>query len=122
MVPWSPDPATKVTPGWPAGVVKNESREVSMEYSGRPKLIDTTDTPGWSAAHCTAEKRLDSPASLASTSRIVAPGAIACAHSTSRDSSSSQPPEGSTEGERPLTVSLATVSVGSGRPKRASNA
>ena len=58
--------------------------------SGKPQLIDTTDTPGWLAAVATLAIRSESDWLLASTRMIWAPGAMAWAHSTSSASSTSQ--------------------------------
>jgi hypothetical protein len=44
--PASPDEATKATPVCPAGVVKLESKDDSLENSPAPQLIETTATPG----------------------------------------------------------------------------
>ncbi len=58
---------------------------------------------------------------LASTSMMFAPGAMACAHSTSSDSSTSQPPVGSAEGSLLLPVWLTTLIVMDGRLNSLSN-
>src|SRR5690242_8813974 len=50
-----------------------------------------TVTPGCEAAYVTAVSRLVSALEVASTSRIDAPGATACAHCTSSAASSAQP-------------------------------
>jgi hypothetical protein len=77
------------------GVVKSESREVSLLNSLIPKLIDTTVTPAVLFAVCTAVIKLartcesEFPGAASITS-ILAPGAIAWAHSTSSDSSCAQ--------------------------------
>src|SRR6476619_6850520 len=86
--PLAPDAATNVT----FGVVKYESQLVSCGTSGMPQLIDTTETPGYVAATCTAFRR--SVGLLVTASRwsdaawtrtMLAFGAAACAHSTSSD-------------------------------------
>ena len=50
--------ARKVTPWWPAGVVKSLSRRFSPLNSRLPQLIETTDTPGSSAAVTAPVNRL----------------------------------------------------------------
>ncbi len=91
--PLSPEAATNVTPG----VVKKESQLVSPGTSGMPQLIDTTDAPVRVAAYWTAfSKSVGSPVTgsrasdAADTSTMLARGAIAWAHSTSRAVSSVQ--------------------------------
>ena len=89
LTPESPAEATKVIP-WPFCDVKVESRPVSPTNSELPKLIDTTDTPGCCRAELTAPNKSAPLSDRASTSRIWAPGAIACAHSTSSEISAPQ--------------------------------
>src|SRR5713101_5746196 len=85
--PLSPDEAKKVTPvTW-----KWESLLTSLEDSPPPQLMETWWTPVWEAAKSTAPKRLAKLFVAASTKRILAPGAMAWAHSTSRDISRAQP-------------------------------
>ena len=48
--PLSPDEARKVTPAWPAGVVKVLSEPASPPHSPPPQLMETATTPGWAAA------------------------------------------------------------------------
>ena len=48
---------------------------VDDKPSGKPQLIDTTDTPGWAAAVATPAIRSESDSLLASTRTILAPGA-----------------------------------------------
>ena len=82
-----------VTPWWPLGVVKVLSIDCSPWYSSIPQLIETTDTPGRAAAVATAVNRsLLLVSVFASTRSMLAPGAMACAHSMSRASSISQVP------------------------------
>src|SRR5438067_2121154 len=90
--PLSPDEATKVTPAWPAGVRNVPSELASEENSPPPQLMETATTPGCAAAKRTAVNRLPSELSAASTRRMLAIGAMACAHSTSRAISLAQPP------------------------------
>src|SRR5947209_6960232 len=91
--PKSPLEATKVTPAWPAGVVKALWRldDVSEENSRAPQLMDTATTPGWLRASLTAPSKSLRLLERASTSRILAPGATAWAHSASRAVSPAQP-------------------------------
>src|SRR5262249_28504669 len=109
--------ATKVTPA----VVNVPSYCVSVMNSGTPQLIDTT--LAWPAATETAWSRaVGTPALLtaslaASTSTMLAYGATAWAHSTSRAVSSSQPPVGSDE----VAPSFTTVRLIAGRLYCASN-
>src|SRR5437899_7236158 len=72
--PSSPDAVTKVTPEWPLGVVKLLSQFRSRENSPPPQLIDTATTPGRDAAKRTAAFRFENESSLASTSKMFAPG------------------------------------------------
>src|SRR5258707_541485 len=74
----------------PAGVWKVESNEVSDANSPLPQLMETTETPCQFAAVVTAAVKSEKLELVASTSTILAPGARACAHSTSRASSTSQ--------------------------------
>src|SRR5258708_1994874 len=80
-----PDAATKTTPGCPLGVRKLLSLDDSPAYSGDPQLMETALTPGWAAAYRTAAYISTSAFELASTRRIWAAGAMAWAHSTSRE-------------------------------------
>src|SRR5437660_5940814 len=89
--PLSPEEARKVTPPWPLGVTKVLSNPVSVLNSPPPQLMDTATTPGWPAAKLAAESRLLNELSLASTRRILAPGAMAWDHSTSRAISLAHP-------------------------------
>src|SRR5262245_24620424 len=89
--PESPEEATNVTPLCPSGVTKLLSKLVSLENSLAPQLIDTATTFDWLAANRTAVSRLVNEASFASTSRMLALGAMAWAHSTSRAISLAQP-------------------------------
>src|SRR5262249_3435775 len=82
----SPAEATYVTPG----AVKFASKPVSPANSLAPQLIDTTLAPILGVAVFTAVIKLLRLAELASTSTIFAPGATACAHSTSRLISTAQ--------------------------------
>src|SRR5262249_47776070 len=89
--PESPVLATKVTPG----VVSTLSYCASAwartaEPSAKPQLIDTTDTPGKWAAAATPGIRSARDWLFAPPSTILAPGAMAWVHSTSRASSRSQ--------------------------------
>src|SRR5262249_1528436 len=81
--PKSPEEATKVTPVWPAGVVKIESYAVPAADSGEPQLIESTETPGWLRSQSTAVRRSCPPIDAAATRMMLALGATACAHSTS---------------------------------------
>src|SRR5882724_10609508 len=74
--PLSPDDARNVTPAWPVGVRKELSNVASPENSPPPKLIDTATTPGRLAAKRTAANKFESEASFASTSKILAFGAM----------------------------------------------
>src|SRR5262245_59191099 len=89
--PESPEEARTVTPVCTAGVRKVLSNEVSLENSPPPKLMDTVTTPGWLAAVRTAANRLLNELLSASTRRMLALGAMAWAHSTSRAISLIQP-------------------------------
>src|SRR5438552_3502186 len=89
--PASPEEARKVTPVWPDGVTNVLSNEASLENSPPPQLMDTATTPGWRAAVVTAANRLLNELLSASTRRMLAPGAMAWAHSTSRAISLIQP-------------------------------
>src|SRR5262245_18961801 len=82
--PLSPDEAMKVTPLWPEGVGQMQSRLRSLESSPSPKLMETATTPGCLRAQSAAFARSLMLFVLASTRRILAAGAIACAHCTSR--------------------------------------
>src|SRR5262249_1343727 len=91
--PLSPEAATNVT----CGVVKNESQLVSPATSLIPQLMETVLTPFVVAAVWTAlSKSVGSPVTglvrsdFASTNRMLAFGATAWAHSTSRAVSSVQ--------------------------------
>ncbi len=78
----SPLPAKKLTPVCPDGVTKSPSGAFPLTV----KLIDTTETPGYDAASCTAAYR-----SLAANKMMFAPGAITCDHSTSSEISPGHP-------------------------------
>src|ERR1035441_945553 len=95
----SPDEAKNTT----FCLTKCESYDVSPENSLPPQLFDTSPPPAaltillaMSSAVIRSAKLFDA----ASTSTICAPGAIACAHSTSNEASNSQP--GSYAGFLPL--------------------
>ena len=86
-----------------------------------PQLIETTDTPGREAAVRVAVNRSSGVSLLASTSTMLAPGATACAHSTSKDSSNSHSPVASCGGNALLPYWLTTAnSGGAGKPKTTS--
>ena len=87
FAPLSPLDATNVIPSCPAGVVKWTSYAVSVGVSLNPQLIEIATTPGVFLAVSTALKRSVMLGDLASTTRMLAPGAIAWAHSTSSVSS-----------------------------------
>ncbi len=109
-VPWSPLALIKVIPVWPAGVVKWLSLTVWFDVSAPPQLIEIATTPGTLRAVSTAVSKSLVLSDLASTTTIVAPGAMACAHSTSSDSSCAQP-----ESTRP-PARLIWASAGSDSP------
>src|SRR5215471_16815776 len=81
----------KVTPWLAEGLRKVLSKLVWPENSFPPQLIDTATTPGVLAAVVTAVNRFTNEADDASTRRMLAPGATAWAHSTSRAISVAQP-------------------------------
>ncbi len=98
------------------GLLKYESYAASSAFtSDSPQLIETTVTPFWPSAYATAAIRLDTVAELASTTRMFAPGAIECAHSTSSASSSAQPAFVFFEAFGPV-ARLTCVSVGDDVP------
>src|SRR6516165_3810323 len=117
--PASPDETRKVTPACPVGVRNELSKEFSPENSPAPQLLETATTPGWRAANATAAARLERSALAASTSRIFALGAMACAHSMSSAISTAQPASGCGSDVPPVWLTL--VNVGSGRPNCRSN-
>ena len=92
--PWSPVEAKTVIP-WPA--IRWKSRCVlsssfgSMHCSASPKLCETTSPRLWSETYFCALKMSSSLFDFATTRSIVAPGAIAWAHSTSSVVSPFQP-------------------------------
>src|SRR5712692_405791 len=88
--PVSPLAAKQTTPL----VVKCESLLASVENSLPPQLIDTSPPPPLATrllATSTAAKRLAKLLLAASTKMILAPGAMAWAHSMSRAASWAQP-------------------------------
>src|SRR5207249_6718669 len=90
----SPVEAKNTTPD----LINLESKLVSPENSPLPQLLETSPPPAAAtrvAALVSAVSRLVRLFDAASTRMILALGAIACAHSMSRDSSSSHPPVGS---------------------------
>src|SRR5215469_1380380 len=90
----SPVEAKNTTPD----LINVESRPVSFANSPPPQLLETSAPPTAVkrlAATASAASRSEKLSDAASTRIILAPGAIACAHSISRDSSSSHPPLGS---------------------------
>src|SRR5438067_8660279 len=90
----SPVDAKNTTPD----LMNFESKLVSPENSPPPQLLETSPPPAAEtrlAATVSAASRLERLFDAASTRMILALGAIACAHSMSRDSSSSHPPVGS---------------------------
>src|SRR5215471_6696001 len=90
----SPVEAKNTTPD----LINVESKLVSPENSPPPQLLETSPPPAPAArlaATVSAASRLERLFDAASTRMILALGAIACAHSISRDASSSQPPVGS---------------------------
>ena len=113
--PLSPLAATNVIPACPLGVVNVKLYKVSFRNSVNPQLIEIATTPGVFRAVLTADTSAGSDCELASTTRMFAPGAMACAHSTSSDSSSAQP------SSLACPAWSTTVSDGFGRPKVASN-
>ena len=92
--PSSPEAVTNVTPECPADVVKRLSYDFSPRNSPPPQLSDTAETPGWLRAVFTAVVRSPRLSDFASTSSMLAPGAMACAHSTSSAISTDQPVSG----------------------------
>src|SRR6266498_1487721 len=86
--PLSPLAAKYTTPlVW----VKWKSLEASLENSLPPQLMETCFAPGMLLATSTASNRLAKLLVAASTSTILAFGAIACAHSISSEASKAQP-------------------------------
>src|SRR5262249_47453172 len=85
-LPLSPADAVNVT----LEAMKCESYDGSLENSLPPQLMDTTEAP-WYTEMSTAFNRSEKLLEAASTSRILAAGAIAWAHSTSNAISSAQP-------------------------------
>ncbi len=78
-------------PMCPVGVVKSESYAVSPDDSDSPKLMEMTETPGSLSAYTTAlPSRSENDALAASTKTMLACGAMACDHSTSRSVSMAQ--------------------------------
>src|SRR5678816_156371 len=74
------------------------SKLASLENSPLPQLLETSPPPAAAtrlAATVSAASRLERLFDAASTRMILALGAMACAHSMSRDASSSHPPVGS---------------------------
>src|SRR5207248_3195432 len=116
--PVSPVDATNATPAWPVGVVKALSLLASLANSPLPQLIETATTFGWLAAYWTAVSKLEKVGLFPSTSKMLAPGATAWAHSTSRDVSSDQLLSGAVRVEPPLWLTL--LKTGSGKPKATS--
>ena len=95
----------------------------STQPSASPKLCEMTSPTLLSTAHFVAARMSASSFDLARTSSILAPGAMACAHSTSREISADQPtmlPSVASNGVSPCGASW--WKTGSGSPKAASNA
>ncbi len=97
------------------------SKLVSPLNSPPPKLIETATTPGCRAAYWMATARSLNEELFASTRRIFAPGAIAWAHSTSREISLAQSALAAGKFVR-LPVWLTFVKLGSGKLNLASKA
>src|SRR5215467_10295540 len=109
----SPVEAKNTTPD----LMNLESKVVSPENSPPPQLLATSPPPAAAtrlAATDSAASKLEKLFDAASTRMILALGAIACAHSMSRDASSSQPPVGSCGGLTPLAKTL--LKFGTGKP------
>src|SRR5215467_12174102 len=90
----SPVEAKNTTPD----LMNVASKLVSLENSPLPQPLETSPPPAAAtrlAATFSAASRLERLFEAGSTRMILALGAIACAHSISRDASSSQPPVGS---------------------------
>src|SRR5216117_3182957 len=114
----SPVEAKNTTPD----LINFESKPVSPENSPPPQLLETSPPPADAtrlAATVSAASRLERLFDAASTRMILALGAIACAHSMSRDSSSSHPPVGSCGGFVPLAKTL--LKFAAGKPNCAEN-
>ena len=111
----SPAEATKVTPV----VEKTEFEEVSLLASDQPKLIETTLAP-LVAAFLIAANKSELLWLAAWTTTILAPGAIAWAHSISRASSLSQLLVPAVSVAPPLKSTFRKLG-GSGMPNWASN-
>src|SRR5205814_7459868 len=107
----SPVEAKNTTPD----LINFESKLVSPENSPPPQLLETSPPPAVAtrlAATVSAASRFERLFDAASTRMILALGAIACAHSMSRDASSSHPPVGSCGGLIPLAKTLLKFAVG----------
>src|SRR5947208_16865913 len=107
----SPVEAKNTTPD----LINFESKLVSPENSPPPQLLETSPPPAAAtrlAATVSAASRLEKLFEAASTRTILALGAIACAHSMSRDASSSHPPLGSGGGLTPFAKTLLKFAAG----------
>src|SRR5690349_18505555 len=89
--------ATKID--LPAAGRKYESYAVSPPNSLVPQLFEMYRAVDVTFAYCSAAIRLGNVALFASTNRILAPGASACAHCTSRSISIAQPASAAGSGE-----------------------
>ncbi len=132
--PVSPDAPSTVT--WWRAAFLNAPRRLSSDAllwnvsSVAPKLCEITSPRSWSMTKFSAATISGKPCSPSvsstgvSTSRMFAPGAIACAHSTSSVVSPAQPTmsssAGSNGGGAPAGVMIFSDG-GAGRPKSLSN-
>ena len=86
--PLSPEEAKN---GAPLALTKCESIETSSGNSAPPQLIEIAEAPLILAGVIDRFKQVGAARVVASTSKIFACGAMACAHSTSSDVSIAQP-------------------------------
>ena len=119
--PWSPEDASSVMPLSVAlANIACCARSIagSTHCSASPNDCEITSPRLWSTANWVADRMSASSLDLASTSLIVAAGAIACAHSTSSVISPAQPTWLASfwsNGVRPSGATMFTVAAGSSK-------